>query len=565
MRFCYGKRKTVCGIVLAIFTVAASLSAMPARPDVVKAARKGARVAVEDLAVRERAMAARGMSRPQRVVASSGTARILVLLIRYADQSMDAESTPTFYSNLLNGALTTSMSMKKYYSDMSGGKLDLVIDVRGPYTASGTAASYGENVNGNDARPATLVGEAIDQAQADGVDFTLYDNDNNGAVDLVMVIHAGIGEESDRAAPAAIWSHSWDLSSAKVHGDGTGARQYDGKWISSYTIQPEFNDGPGDSTIGVFCHEFGHVLGLPDLYDTTYATQGVGDFSLMAGGSWGQFDAFSSLSAPGDRPSPLLAWEKDRLGWISVKYPDGTSVVANAPRDRAPERIVSLAVLLGLGALGFFSWRRRDVRGIVVPLLLFLPLSFVVLTGGCSDDDVPYVFGALVPEKAGISLVDIEETTGRTAIKIPLGASDNAQYYLIENKVRGDATSWSSALPGSGLLICHVHAGVIAAYFNANAINNGQRIHGVNVVEADGDNMLWVGRDAEKKKLYSDSGLAADLFRSREFTPATTPTAVLYRDTAAPWSLDRLLETKVRIKNISASGSTMTFDYSTNS
>ena len=221
-------------------------------------------------------------------------------------------STTKFYDNLFE---TGPYSFKQYYLDMSKGALNLEFDVVGPFAASRGYAYYGGNdANGSDLHPAELVGVAIDKAEKEGVDFSQYDNDHDGNVDAVLVIHAGPGEEifGDRGKDL-IWSHRWNLSSAKYYGDGTGARHYDGVTIDDYTIQPEYNEQPGDSTIGVFCHEFGHILGLPDLYDYQYEASGVGLFSLMDSGSYGGpgFD--------GSRPVPLTAWERSRLGWVTFK------------------------------------------------------------------------------------------------------------------------------------------------------------------------------------------------------------------------------------------------------
>jgi len=329
------------------------------------------------------------MDRPMKAFPTTGNRKIPVLVVAYSDRAMNAVSTKAFYENLLNGATSSDMSMRKYYQDMSNGALNLTIDVHGPYTAPKTLAYYGGNTGGpgSDAYPGELVGYAIDQAEAAGVNFAPYDNDGDGKVDIVMVIHAGPGEERSGSGND-IWSHAWDLYSA-----GSGNRYYDGKTISKYTIQPEYNSTAGDSTIGVFCHEFGHVLGLPDMYDTSYQTYGAGRFTLMAGGSW--------LGATsGSRPAPLLAWEKRKLGWLTTKLPDGTTVadaggvqdVMLASRTSAGQsRPLPLVPLLALGLAGlggFFSWRRRDLRGIIIPLIvaLFVPGSMVFLAS-CSDDD----------------------------------------------------------------------------------------------------------------------------------------------------------------------------------
>lgn len=124
---------------------------------------------------------------------------------------------------------------------------------------SDSTGSPGTLAEGNDMHPAELVIEAIKAADS-SVDFSQYSNDCR------IVIHQGKGQEASDAS-ADIWSHQWNLASAKYYGDGTGPVTVDGKTFNVYTIQPEYTFNPGDSTIGVFTHEIGHVLGLPDLYD----------------------------------------------------------------------------------------------------------------------------------------------------------------------------------------------------------------------------------------------------------------------------------------------------------
>ena len=225
----------------------------------------------------------------------------------------------------------SGLTMKKYYLDMSDNNLDLDFDIKGPYNAPYGWQYYGKNdSNDFDMYPGELVGFAVPAAEKDGVDFSQYDNEGNGFVDTVIVLHAGQGEETG-ADPDTIWSHNWTLSGAASYGDGTGSRDYDGKIINNYTIQPEYSKNPGEPTIGVFCHEFGHVLGLPDLYDTipdkNNPTNGVGDWSLMSGGSWG--------SGNGSDPAPLLAWERYDISgddsWITLteKNTDTTISIDN--------------------------------------------------------------------------------------------------------------------------------------------------------------------------------------------------------------------------------------------
>ena len=129
----------------------------------------------------------------------------------------------------------------------------------------------------------------------------------------VIVIHAGPGEENGGVTTDYIWSHRDTLSRNSYPSVTINGKVFDG-----YTLVPEYviSGSRTEASIGVFCHEFGHVLGLPDAYDTSGATAGVGQWSLMAGGSWGSMGNNSSESMTGSDPAPLMAWELVKLGWM---------------------------------------------------------------------------------------------------------------------------------------------------------------------------------------------------------------------------------------------------------
>jgi immune inhibitor A len=243
----------------------------------------------------------------------SGTRPIPVIMINFNDTATTYDP-PDFQSTLFG---TGTNSMKDYYTEVSYGAFSVApgsSGVTGWYTAAGTHAYYGENdASGYDKHPAELVIETVTAADA-AVDFSEYDSDGDCYVDAVVIIHQGSGEEA--AGPASdIWSHQWDLASAAYFGDGTGvyttnddAACGDIK-IKDYVIQPEklYN---GIQTVGVFAHEYGHVLGLPDLYDIDYSSNGIGYWGLMSGGAWGY------VSRLGDSPAHLSAWCKYMLGWV---------------------------------------------------------------------------------------------------------------------------------------------------------------------------------------------------------------------------------------------------------
>jgi immune inhibitor A len=215
----------------------------------------------------------------------------------------------------------TKISMKQYYEQQSGGSYTVDGEVAGWYTAQHPAAYYGEHDQngGNDANPRALIQEALSAAANDpSVDLNKYDledpydldHDGNtrepdGIIDHLMVIHSGVGEEAGggKIGEDAIWSHSWALNLYKIPNTHTNLPYWGGSLIGyGYTIEPE------DGAAGVFAHEFGHNLGLPDEYDTLYSGSGepVSYWSIMSSGSW-------TGKIPGTEPSGFSPYDKEYL------------------------------------------------------------------------------------------------------------------------------------------------------------------------------------------------------------------------------------------------------------
>ncbi|TQM62929.1 immune inhibitor A [Humibacillus xanthopallidus] len=178
-------------------------------------------------------------------------------------------------------------------------------------------------------------------AQFDKVDRYDYDGDGDftepdGYIDHFQAIHAGEGEEAGGGAQGedAIWSHRWYAYSTDAGKTGPGFNKLggvqlgnSGMWIGDYTTEPE-NGG-----LGVFAHEFGHDLGLPDLYDTAGGDNGTAFWTLMSGGSW----LNHGQDSIGTTPGYMGAWEKLQLGWLDYKVvPYGTdTTVKLSQADRA--------------------------------------------------------------------------------------------------------------------------------------------------------------------------------------------------------------------------------------
>src|SRR5215218_7786918 len=236
------------------------------------------------------------------------------------DRSVDnstywsADVGPKHFADMLfsdGGGSYGHASMRDFYLQQSSGRFTWAGQVSNWVQVNATEANFGANsrqsgAGGDDANgvvyrvvDATLKALAasgnyggIDLAKADQVDRYDCDGDGvyaepDGYIDHFAVIHAGEGEEGGGGAQGgdAIWSHRWYAnynttsgpSDCKLGGynlPGTGL------WVGDYTIEPE-NGG-----VGVFAHEFGHDLGLPDLYDTHAGENGTGFWTIMSSGSW---------------------------------------------------------------------------------------------------------------------------------------------------------------------------------------------------------------------------------------------------------------------------------------
>ncbi len=265
------------------------------------------------------------------IVPPAGAANVPVILVNFSNTTTTYSSVD--FDTRLFG--TGNKSMKDYYEEVSYGAFSVSAGpsgVAGWYTASKRHNYYGRNdIYGYDVHPAELVIEALQAADAAGLNFAPYDMDGDCYVDVVAIVHQGSGEEA--GGPATdIWPHRWDLFSAAYYGDGSGVYTTNDTAacgsikVNDYMIQPEILWG-GQQTMGVFAHEYGHALGLPDLYDIDNSSEGIGDWGLMAGGSW------NYVTTPGDTPAHMSAWSKYFLGWVSPLQVSGA--LTAEPIDQA--------------------------------------------------------------------------------------------------------------------------------------------------------------------------------------------------------------------------------------
>jgi immune inhibitor A len=279
---------------------------------------------------------------------------------------------------LFNGA-PGAVSMRNFYIEQSSNRYTVNGEVTDWVQVPFNEARYGTNLCGsivcstvwrfvNDSTDAWVnsqlaAGKTTADlnaylAQYDVWDRYDYDGDGNfnepdGYIDHFQSIHAGEGEETGGGAQGtdAIWSHRWYAWFSANGPDGTGPHGLGGLrigntdyWIGDYTVEPE-NGG-----VGVFAHEFGHDLGLPDLYDTSGNTGGAenstGFWTLYSSGSYGS----TGLPADGigSKPIPMSAYEKIFLGWSNYQlfFAGQKASVKLGPANANTKQAQQLVVIL---------------------------------------------------------------------------------------------------------------------------------------------------------------------------------------------------------------------------
>ena len=262
---------------------------------------------------------------------SLGKHKIPVILVEFSDVEFSVENPKATFDKYLNGKELFNKetdpemgqnyaSVAKYFKDMSFGKFEPEFEVYGPVNLGKPLATYGAGYSSQENMGLLLTDACT--AVDDEVDFTQYDSNDDGNIDLNYIIYAGFSQSIAGNSTDCIHPKSGYLSLAK---------SFDGMDVKRYGVNNELNGTPADQAngpiingIGLFCHEFSHCMGLPDLYPKSGSiaeaciNQNMDYWSLMDAGEY---------TANGYRPTAYTAWERERLGWMEIGTLTGPSNV----------------------------------------------------------------------------------------------------------------------------------------------------------------------------------------------------------------------------------------------
>lgn len=277
-----------------------------------------------------------------------GEINALVILIDFEDNI--AKTPPSHFEELLFSRNTyLTGSLRDYYNEVSNGKVDIIGQVSGWHRMKENYSFYvgkdsGGDIEGypNNARRMVEEAVAIALERDSNIKWDKYDLNGDKTVDALFIVHAGPGAEvqqTEEGRKKHIWSHKWIVQNPLKVTDKT--------WASIYLTVPE------DGLLGVYAHEAGHLIfGWPDLYDACTdqnRTAGVGDWSLMASGSW---------TNGGVTPSYPDAWCRMVQQWPVITRIRGIKEVSLKPVE-AVDQVVMIPIRGQLKEYFILENRRR--------------------------------------------------------------------------------------------------------------------------------------------------------------------------------------------------------------
>lgn len=261
---------------------------------------------------------ANGSTSLTRASSYMGKKRCLILLAQFSDKKFTMNDPKAFYNRVANEPGFSEGNFKgsvaDYFKAQSNGKFEMNFDVMGPYTL-GEQAYYGKNEGDQqDVNVQAMISGCLGKAASEGIDFSPYDWDGDGEMEMVFVVYAGRGEATGGDVNT-IWPHKGRMTNPVKCGNKT---------LTNYACSNELSVSNEVDGIGTICHEFSHCFGYPDAYDTNYTgLYGMGTWDLMCQGNY---------NGNGFTPAGYTAYEKYAAGWITpIELKENTSVSGMKP------------------------------------------------------------------------------------------------------------------------------------------------------------------------------------------------------------------------------------------
>ena len=261
---------------------------------------------------------ANGSTSLTRASSYMGKKRCLILLAQFSDKKFTMDDPKAFYNRVANEPGFSEGEFKgsvaDYFKAQSNGKFEMNFDIMGPYTL-GEQAYYGKNEGEQqDVNVQAMISGCLGKAAAEGIDFSPYDWDGDGQMEMVFVVYAGRGEATG-GGDNTIWPHKGRMTNPVKCGNKT---------LINYACSNELSTSNEVDGIGTICHEFSHCFGYPDAYDTNYTgLYGMGTWDLMCQGNY---------NGNGFTPAGYTAYEKYAAGWITpIELKENTSVSGMKP------------------------------------------------------------------------------------------------------------------------------------------------------------------------------------------------------------------------------------------
>lgn len=370
-----------------------------------------------------------------------GTPKVLVILAEFQDVKFtlnDGNPKPVI-EHYFTGTEMKSFghseedmrySVQEYFSKCSGGNFVPQFDIVGPVTLSHDMAYYGEDVSSTsyDKNFGSFCTESISLVD-DEVDFKQYDNDGDGKVELICIIYAGYGQNTNSSLPNTIWAKCTSQSFSTQDGVTVSHSNCSAEL---FRYNEDFSQVKANGT-GVFLHEFSHGMGLPDIYPTTSSAyvnnQSMEYWDVMDLGCYG-YNGFG--------PAAYTAWEQETFGWLEVEQ-----------LTASQEAIQMLPVLMG-GKAYKFGNGANDEEWIYLENMQLIDKSLRI--PGSYPAHGLLVYHVAYPKSTMFMYDSPNDTPGKPAVAVvPAGGELICGYLVDGNTYTQNAYAkslYSSAFPG---------------------------------------------------------------------------------------------------------------------